>query len=445
MTRTTARGFPPDHATATVLAPWLVLLILALWGTVGSVGAAEFEDPFAPTGADSAAPEDPFGMEATDWDSVFAAVDRDFDRARGLLEPLVSLTYDKVAGLHADAGVAVGPFWQRRILTETRAGYDFGREKPTGSAGIRVGELDRGTAWVGLRVHSGISTFGRHQPYGNPLLAAVGGYDARGYLREEGGVLEIGWKPRRTASLEAAFLRTHQAGSPLTSDFHVFGSDRWMETLPAVQRWTGTGVRLEWARRPAYSEEVVLPGIYARARVETYGGALSSGPEFSHGLLEFRRIFLSRAEDELWLSGDFGITGGDAPPQFAQDLGGHGGLRGFEPRFDVGTQRVFLRSQFVWGNDTLGQIKLPLVGKTKLRLVPFAEFGAVWGDGSLTEADDLRLPRGPEVHWDLGVGLRRMVESSGLLSYLQVDGAWPMGADTGPIRVTLSLSSHGFE
>ena len=46
---------------------------------------------------------------------------------------------------------------------------------------------------------------------------------------------------------------------------------------------------------------------------------------------------------------------------------------------------------------------------------------------------------------DLGVGLRRNVDSSGLLSYLQVDFAWPMGADTGPARITLTLSARRFD
>lgn len=403
-----------------------------------------FEDPFA----DPFATEDPFGMESTDWDSVFAAVDRDFDRAGGWFEPLVDLSYDKVAGLHIDGGLAVGPVWDQRLRTETRLGYDFGRSKPTAQGGVRIGDLDRERYWLGVEAHSGITSFGSHQPYTNTLLTFVGGYDARSYLREEGGEVRLSFRPTPGWTVQTALLRTHQAPSPLRADFHLFGSDRWMEQNAEVDRWTGTGLLLLAERRPRYSEDVVLPGLYARAKVLTYRGALSSGSEFSRWALEGRRVWQPRGRDELYVAADLAITAGSqpGPSQFLQDIGGHGGLRGFEPRFVVGTQRAFIRTQFAWANNTLGQIKLPVVGKTKLRLVPFAEVGSVWGrtDRGL-RGSDLSLPDRSDIHWDLGLGLRRIVDSSGLLSYLQVDFAWPMGADTGPARITLTLSSRGFD
>ena len=408
------------------------------------------DDPFAaedPFGAGSPfGDDDPFGMETTDWDSVFAAVDDDFDRASGRLSPIIDLTYDKVAGFHIAGGVTVGPVWERRIRTESRFGYDFGRSKPTGQGSVRLGELDKERYWVQVEAHSGIASFGSHQPYGNPIFAIVGGYDARSYLREEGGELRFSWKPYRTWTLQTALLRTHQAPSPLTSSEHIFGSDRWMEQNALAKRWTGTGIELSASHRPRYSEDVVLPGTYITANVRTHGGALSSGPEFTHASVSGKQIWLPRGKDELYVIADLGFTGGDAPPQFAQDLGGHGGLRGFEPRFVTGTHRAFLRAQFAWANDKVGKIKTPIFGKTKLRFVPFAEVGSVWGTDPIHDAGDLAdLPDRNQVHWDLGVGLRRNVDSSGLLSYLQVDFAWPMGADTGPARITLTLSARGFD
>ena len=406
-----------------------------------------FVDPFG-TG-------DPFAMETTNWDSVFAAVDRDFDRARGWIEPLVDLSYDKVAGLHIDGGAALGPLWNARVGTATRFGYDFGRSKPTGRGSVRYGDLDRETWWLGVELHSGISSFGSHQPYTNTLLAFVGGYDARAYLREEGGEVRASWKPTAAWTLQTAAIRTHQAPSPLRASYHLFGSDRWMEENAGadgmagnlgVDRWTGTGVLVQAEHRPRYSDDVVLPGLYARGAVASYRGALSSGPEFSRWTVQAKRLWQPRGRDEFYVIADLGITAGHAPIQFAQDLGGQGGLRGFEPRFVTGNQRIFVRSQFAWANRKLGQIKLPVFGKTKLRLVPFAEVGSVWGDPSVgLGGRDLVLPDPSEIHWDLGLGLRRIVDSSGLLSYLQVDFAWPMGADTGPARITLMLSSRGFD
>ncbi|MEZ4648454.1 MAG: hypothetical protein R3E97_06615 [Candidatus Eisenbacteria bacterium] len=411
--------------------------------------AAPTDDPFggdSPFGADDPfGTDDPFGMETTDWDSVFAAVDDDFDRASGRYSPIIDLTYDKVAGFHVAGGVTVGPVWERRIRTESRIGYDFGRSKPTGQGSLRAGELDKESWWTQIGAHSGIVPFGSHQPYGNPIFAIVGGYDARSYVREEAGELRLSWKPYKTWTLQTAVRRVHQAPSPITSTEHIFGSDRWMDQNAEARRWTGTGVELHVSHRPRYSEDVVLPGTYLSGTFANFGGALSSGPEFTHGSVSAKQIWLPRGKDELYVIADLGLTGGDAPPQFAQDLGGHGGLRGFEPRFVTGTQRLFVRAQFAWANDKVGKIKTPIFGKTKLRFVPFVEAGSVWGDSPIHDAGDMEMPGGNQVHWDLGVGLRRNVDSSGLLSYLQVDFAWPMGADTGPARITLTLSSRGFD
>lgn len=435
-TRTRVRSTAAVIASV-VVAAWLHLFCWAAAGSCAETDAPAFEDPFA-TG-------DPFGIETTDWDSVFAAVDDEFARAEPWLTPLVDLSYDKVAGLHLDGGAGVGPFWSQTVRVEGRAGYDFGREKPTGQAAIRAGNLEDDSLWFEVDARSGIVAFGSHQPYANTLLAYLGGYDARGYVREERGHVGLSWKPDRSWTVRLTAMRVHQAPSPLTADDHLFGSDRWMRENPAADRWTGTGLGLALEHRPRYSEKVALPGTYLDARVESFGGALSPGREFSLWSLRARQLWHLRQRDEFYLAGEFAVTAGDAPRQHWQDLGGHGGLRAFVPRFATGTQRAFVRGQYVWGEDLLRRTRIPWIAKARLHPVPFVETGAVWGRAPLEDPASVSAPERGEVRWDLGIGLRRGVESSGLLSYVQVDVAWPMGSDTGPPRITVTLSSRGFD
>ncbi len=405
------------------------------------------EDPFADPFSDSPFMDDPFGIETTDWDSVFAAVDDEFEKAQGnQLIPLFGIGYGKKTGFHFNGGVGIGPAWKQRIHLGARMGYDVAREKPTGRGFLRVGDLARETYWAEFRMHSGVRAFGSHQPYGNTLFAFVGGYDGQSYLLQRAGALTLHWQPDKTWTARVRAERREEQSAPLKEDYHWFGSDRWMDLDTAVDDWIGNGIGVSLSHRPRYSEDVVLPGAYFSASVESWGGALGGSSEHSLWSFQWKQIWKPfELRDEFYLLLDYGATGGQAPTQALQDIGSEGGLRGFVPRSYVGTQRWLLRAQYMWRENWMKRTRIPLIKEARLRLVPFAEAGSVWGGRPLENPEELQLPLRSEVHWDLGFGLRRIVDSSGLLSYLQVDFAWPMGADSGPARITLSLSGQGFD
>ncbi|MEZ4655648.1 MAG: hypothetical protein R3E12_19175 [Candidatus Eisenbacteria bacterium] len=86
---------------------------------------------------------------------------------------------------------------------------------------------------------------------------------------------------------------------------------------------------------------------------------------------------------------------------------------------------------------------LPWIEKLRFHLVPFLEVGSAWG--GFVPQTDWDPPTADQVHWDVGFGVRRVVESSGILSFVEVDFAWPMGDDTGPARITVQLSKRGYD
>lgn len=394
-----------------------------------------FQDPFG----------DPFQTDSTgsDWDSVFAAYDRELPTRT--FEPLVGVRYSKAEGAHLEGGVEYGPNQGRALRIAMRGGYDLGRERPIGSARLQVGDLERWRWWFTMEAHDGARVFGSHRPYGNTIFALVGGYDAQNYLRERAFTGEVNLSPIPTWRSTIGF--SHRAHSPLpvSSDFHIFGSDRWMEINEAAERVDFNTVFLAIERRPRYSRDVVRPGLYLRGSGELTGGnGLRGDREFSRVELEGRYLWrLNEDRDELYIYADGGVAPGRPPTQEWFDAGGAGGLRAFEPRSFVGTSRYLFRSQLAWEDRVVRRSGVPLVEKLRFHLVPFAEVGSAWG--TFVPQSDWMLPKARDVHWDLGVGIRRVVESSGVLSFVQVDFAWPMGADTGPARITVQLSRRGFD
>lgn len=394
-----------------------------------------FQDPFAdPLETDSS---------ASDWDSVFAAYDRQLPTRT--FEPLVGVRYSKAEGVHLEGGVEYGPNQGRTVRVAVRGGYDIGRERPIGSARLQVGDLERRRAWGSAEVRDGARVFGSHRPYGNTIFALVGGYDAQSYLRERGIRADLNWAPVPTWLGTVGF--SHRAHSPLpvSSEFHIFGPDYWMEFNEQAERVDLNALFLEVERRPRYSRDVVRPGLYLRGSGTLAGGnGLKGDREYSKVVLEGRYLWrFHDHKDELYIYADGGMAPGRPPSQEWFDLGGAGGLRGFKPRSFVGTSRYFLRSQFAWEDRVVRRSGIPLVEKLRFHLVPFAEVGSAWG--TFVPQSDWELPDPSEVHWDLGIGIRRVVESSGVLSFVQVDFAWPMGADTGPARITVQLSRRGFD
>lgn len=420
-----------------------------------------FQDPFAGEPGDGEF-TDPFADDerTTDWDSVFAAYDQDFGAGRRKVEPLVGFRYNKAEGVHLDAGLSLRELASRFLAVEMRGGYDFARLRPNGSARVRIGDLSRERWWFDLGLKDGVRPFGSHQPYGNTLFALVGGYDGVQYLRERGwragGQLTLGQGVRFDLGFERAQV------SPLLAkeDWHLFGVDRWMRENEQATRMQTNAIRFRIEHRPPYSTETVRPGWYASTQAIVHGGSVLGGDrEFTRAdaALE-RRWVLRDSHDHLRLATDLGAAFGDAPNQALVDLGGHGGLRGFEPRSYVGTNRAFAMAEYAYGIVWPRKARIPLLGKLRFHVVPFVEAGSIWSNmpseddleqgrsfAVIHDLGDLRRPQYDETRWDLGFGIRRILETSGLLHFAQVDFAWPMGAETGPVRITARLSSRGFD
>jgi hypothetical protein len=433
-------------------------------GAASSVPAAPANDQLVPAlppddaeaRPDTTGSNEPWneGFSSVDWDSVFAAYDSDFAQVpRNRFVPLFGVRYDKAEGVHLHGGVGAISLlpWVSRV--EGRFGYAFARERPSASLLVRLGRGTDERLWVEGEIHDDVRSFGQHQPYGNTVLALVGGYDARQYLRERGGRVLLGYKPRRTWTLKAGFTRFRQDPLPAAEHFHLFGSDRWMRANVAAERHHANAVLLGLQRRPRYSRDVVVPGLYLRVAAAIHGGELLAGDrEYTNARVHARYIRSLAGEDRLWLTASADVAGGDAPIQVLPDLGGEAGLRAFPPRTFLGNTSGYGRVEYELHRDVLAMTGIPYVEKARLLLIPFGEAGAVWGrppelggTRRVRELKDLRMPRSTEVHWDLGFGLRRIVETSGLLSYVQIDFAWPMGFDTGPARITVALSSKGFD
>jgi len=425
----------------------MILAVEALADPLDDPPSDPFDDPFGDDqlGTDPFG-DDPFGIETTDWDSVFASVDDEFAAAQGgPLKPLLSFGYNKAQGVHFGGGVGIGPIWEQRVETGVLYGYDFARRHATLDANVRFGDLIRERGWVEIEGHDDVRSFGSHQPYGNPWFALIGGYDGGSYLRERRGVLRGHWKPRADWTIEATATRAKQSPLRPRADFHLFGSDIWMETGHPSDSLQINGLGFALRHRPRYSEDVILPGIYFMAEGELYGGAVGGDREFSTWMVGARWISEWRDADELHVHLDWALTGGESPTQNLVDLGGAGGLRGLVPRFLVGRQRWFARAEYKWHRDLLRKTRIPFIKKLRLRLVPLVEAGAVWGDRAIHHPYDLKLSDRSDIHWDLGFGLRKTVDSSGFLSYAQLNFVWPMGADTGPPRITVTLSGKGFD
>lgn len=392
-------------------------------------------------------------FESMDWDSVFAAFDTGFAKQGPGIDPLVGLRYSDVEGLHLEGGVGVGPRWRVLQRVEARFGYDISRERPNASGRLRVGPTSRERYGLELEIHDRVRVYGNHRPYGNTLFTFIAGYDAQAYLRERAGSAAVFWRPWRTLLLRAGYARFRQDPLPVATQFHLFGPDRWMEFNPAADRLHARAIRFEAALRPRYSGDVVMPGLYLGTVVNVHGGTVLGGDrEYTTLETSFEYIrFLPWRDDRVSLAVVYRLTGGEPPFQALQDLGGAAGLRAFEPRRFLGHETRYARLQYLWSYDLFRATRLPWIKRARLRLVPFAEVGSAWlglgpeGEPRMRDRDDLRDPRFDEIHWDLGFGLRRNVESSGLLSFVEVDFAWPMGGDTGPVRITARLSSVGFD
>lgn len=379
-------------------------------------------------------------FETTDWDSAFAAYDRSLAQARrGRLEPLPRFAYSKAQGLHLEMGLGYGPILEIAERVEGRFGYDLARERPTGAALVRLGQADPllppndGDVLLGaeLEWHEGARAFGDHDPYGNTLLTAVGGYDARQYLRERGGAIDLLARVGAGVEARVGVFRREQDPLPARADWHLFGEDRWMASNLAAKELTSTGLHARFEREPALATPEEPDGTYFRAAIDWWQQGALNGEDwarldawfFQHGSFGWRDAWA------VTLRG--ATTGGERPPQSKPSLGGQAGLRGFRPWSVVGDALLYGRAQYELSSRGLKRTHVPLVTKMGLELVPYAEWGVVRGAN-----------RGRA---DLGFGLRHSLVETGQATHAQVDFAWPIGRESGPVRVTFSLSNDGLD
>ncbi|MCC7141467.1 MAG: hypothetical protein IT349_05130 [Candidatus Eisenbacteria bacterium] len=415
----------------------------------GGSGRDSLAEHFPAAPSPSAATFDSLGdLEATDWDSAFAAYDRNLAKARrGRVEPLPRFAYSKVQGVHLEMGLGYGPVLGLAERVEARFGYDLGRERPGGSALIRVGGADpllppeEGSLLFGaeLEWHDRVRAFGDHDPYGNSLLALFGGYDARHYLRDRGGSLDLLLRRGAGQRIRLGAFRTEQAPLRVVEDWHLFGDDLWMSENFAARSLTANGLRLRVDRAPAFATPEQPDGLYLRGGVTWQArGARPDDPfsrtEFSlyhHGSFE-------RGDGWAFALRASSATAG-APLQALASFGGDGGLHGVRPWTVVGRNLLYARGQYELSSARLRRTRLPVLAGLGLQVVPYTEAGAIGHALATVDHDPARL------RWNLGVGLRKSLIETGQASHAQIDFAWPMGEDSGPARITLSFSNDGLD
>ena len=409
-------------------------------------------------------------FDPSDWDSVTAAYDASIRHDRGRrVAPLYGLRFNKAEGLHAEAGGSLRDLRLRIAELELRAGYDFGRERPVGAVRASVALDPKGRWGIDAEAADQVRSFGNYRPYGNTWLALFGGYDAMQFQRERrlGLVVTRRFSEDRQARL--GWVRLEQDPLRPVTDVHLLGAGDWMRRNAAAEPFTGNGLRLHLRRGASYEGETVIEGLTTETELMAFGGELLRGTrEFSRLQADAWYTRLNRQSAAFHLYGSASLATGQAPRQAWPDLGGAAGLRGFTPRgersdpnlvgtqrlFLVGTQRLFFRAEVRSPPATLRVKRVKALRNLGLKLAPFVETGAVWGlepgrtrpeIREIREWRDLRAPRRSDVHWDLGIGLRRDISYSGILSYLEIDLAWPMGADTGSPRITVQFSRDGLD
>lgn len=387
------------------------------------------------------------------WDSVMAAYDAVVaQESHRRISPEFGLRYTKAEGFHLEGGLTLG--WRVALIRRLTliAGYDTGRERPAAMGELEIPVPGHEGLSLWLEGQSEIRPFGNHSPYGTTLMALIAGYDAGNYMDERKGAAGIAWSFDPDSRIRLGWNRMRQTPVDPVTDWRLFGSDSWMAVNEQADPVTLNGIGISFMRQPMYISEASVRGLILDAEASVYGGSILGGSR-EYGRLSADLWYTRpvRSEDTVQLRGAATLATGRAPRQALGDLGGSAGLKAFPPRGHdtpdtlVGTSRIFGRLEYRLADMLISRTTLPVVRDLNLTLVPFIEGGAVWGDGPVHRVSDLCGPRGSDFLWDLGFGLRRSVDLSGILSYVQIDFAWPMGHRRGPVRIGVTLSEFGLD
>lgn len=387
------------------------------------------------------------------WDSVMAAYDASVKKeAIRRISPEFGVRYTKAEGIHPEGGFTLG--WRSALINRMTVvgGYDTGRERPAARGDLEICIPWHDRMLLRIEGQSGILPFGNHDPYGATLMALIAGYDARNYLRERKGTAAIAWSIRPGTRIDLELVRMRHTPVEAVADWHLFGDDHWMTMNDPADPATVNGIGISLVKRPPYLGETSILGLILDLDAYAYGGSMLGGDR-EYGRLQADLWYTRRvlSQDAVQFRTSATLATGRAPRQALGDLGGDAGLKAFPPRgYDtpdtlIGTSRIFGRVEYRRAGCLMRRTRLPVIRDLNLRLVPFVEGGAVWGDGPILGFADLRGPKRHEYLWDVGFGLRRDLDLSGILSHVQVDFAWPMGQRRGPVRIGVTLSNIGLD
>ena len=322
------------------------------------------------------------------------------------------LNYNRVEGFVAAAGLDVDQGEAGPHL-ELQAGYAFGSERFRHYESLDI-PLHSGTQEVGLELYfeDRVQPYGANRPLLNSIRAFVGGEDAQDYLEREGGGALLSWRPLRWLRTDAGYEAGEETSVAKTTEFSLFGE---MEKVNApiddgIDRRAVAGLEIGTLSRERWR-------IQARHWIS--GGGLGGDFVYNRTDLGFSvRRYLGR--QEFYLQTVYVRTGADTPVQRLADVGGLTSVRGFRRRAQVGTSAFTSSLEYYVPYDLLAATHLPLLDRTQLQFVPWADAARTWGGDS-----DVWIQ-------SAGIGMQRFLgafQGFAQVSFLRFDFIFPMGPD----------------
>jgi len=328
-------------------------------------------------------------------------------------------TFNRVEGFVAAGALDVHPLGPRGFSVTTEAGYAFSSEEPRHYSQLELpSDGDRQSSALRLHYADRVQPFGSNRIFGNGIRSLLGAADEQDYLRRRGGGGELSWQ-RGRGSLSLGYEAQRETSVGVSTDIALFGE--LAQSNPPIDEGIDRAVvaGLSWGQRS-------LEQLRASLQYRVSGGGL--GGEFAYNradaTLEARR-YVRRFELSSQLH--YVRTGGEPPIQQLADVGGLSTVRGFPRRSRVGASSLAGRFEILVPYDVLGRLRVPLLGRTRLQFVPFADAARVY-DG---DSDQW-------IH-SAGLGVQRFLGAMGRASYLRLDISVPVGPER-PADVHFTVS-----